>query len=149
MTDSKVKPPLRLDLHTAMGDPEGASVEFLPPEATLRQRLVDHEITLGDYWYLRGYGHYLQRDFAAAVEAFNVGLLHEPGRAEAHFHKGIALQLLGLAEAEGYPGFPAHVPARAHSLLLKARWAFQVVLDINPADEEARTYLQGLEALLR
>ena len=149
MTDSQTKPPLRLDLRTAMGDPTHTPRHAIPDEATLRTRLMAHEIRLGDYWFLRGYRHYLDRDFAGAVEALNVCLLHDPGRAEAHFHKGVALQLLGLGEAEGYPGFPAHVPARAHALLLKARWAFQVVLDINPADEEARTYLAGLEALLR
>lgn len=149
MSDSKIKPPMRLDLHTAMGDPAGASLEFLLPEPMLRNQLMAREITLGDYWHLRGFRHYMERDFASTVEAMNVALLHEPGRAESHFYKGIALQLLALKEAEGYPGFPAHVPARAHSLLLKARWAFQVVLDINPHDEEARTYLQGLEALLR
>ena len=149
MTDSQVRTPIKLDLRVAMGDPVGVRKAYLPDDGDLRVRLAKRQVTLADYWYLRGFRKYLERDFASAVEALNISLLHEPGRAEAHFTKGVCLQLAALDEGMQITEAPERMPARAHSLLMKARWAFSIALELNPEDEEARTYLQGIEALLR
>lgn len=149
MTDSRIRAPIRVDLHTAMGDPIGAHGAFFPTDAENRMRLARHEIGLADYWYLRGHRKYLERDFRSAVEALNISLLHDPTRPEAHFTKGVCLQLMGLSEAEAAGSFPETVTPRAHSILMKARWAFSIALELNPHDEEARTYMAGIEALVR
>lgn len=149
MTDSQVRAPIKLDLRTAMGDPVGAHGAFFPTDAENRLRLARSEIGLSDYWYLRGHRKYLERDFRGAVEALNIALLHDPDRGEAHFTKGVCLQLAAIAEAEADGGFPDQVSPRAHSMLVKARWAFSIAHELNPHDEEARTYILGIEALLR
>jgi hypothetical protein len=149
LVDKRLKSPLRVDLHTAMGDPLGADRRAVPSAAIARAMLQHGEITAAEYWYLRALRRYLTRDFHGATDALNLVLLQEPALAEAHFLKGICLQLAALETAELSTDFPDAIPPHAHTLLLKARWSFAIVLDLNPGDEEARTYLAGIEALLR
>lgn len=138
-----------MDLNVAMGDPVGADRRGAPSAAEARARLAEREITAAHYWYLRGLRRYYARDFGGAADALNLALLQDPVLAEAHFLKGVCLQLAAIEAGKGHAGFPARLPARSHALLLKARWSLAIALDLNPQDEEARTYLGGIEALLR
>ncbi len=149
MVDNRLRPPIVVDLHTAMGDPLGADPRGVPRDAEARRLLTQGVIGPAQYWYLRGLRRYLARDFTGTADAMNVALLHDPTFCEAHFLKGIAHQLTAIHIAEESPEFLEHLPPRAHSMLLKARWSLSIALDMNPEDEEARTYLQGIEALLR
>lgn len=149
MVDHRLRKPLLVDLHTSMGDPLGADPRGVPRDAEARRLLFEGVIGPAQYWYLRGLRRYLARDFTGTTDAMNLALLHDPRFLEAHFLKGVAHQLNAISLAEKSPDFPQRIPARAHSLLLKARWSLSIVLDLNPDDEETRTYLNGIEALLR
>jgi hypothetical protein len=149
MVDHRLRPPIVIDLHTAMGDPLGADPRGVPRDTEARTLLTNGIIDAAQYWYLRGLRRYLARDFAGTADAMNLALLHNPRFSEAHFLKGVSQQLIAIQVAEKSPDFPERLPPRAHSLLLKARWSLLIAVDMNPEDEEARTYLQGIEALLR
>lgn len=148
MTEGQTRARITIDLHTAMGDPRDTRGDDLPQDQETRDRLVRGDIGPGQYWHLVAYRRYLDRDFQGAVDAANLALLHEAHNAETHFLKGVCLQLLGLLKAETSPGFPETCSVGAYRLLLKAQWAFRQTLDLNPHDEEARTYLGALRVLL-
>lgn len=148
MSDSRFKPTIRVDLHTAMGDPLDARTDQIPDEDAILRMLEEGALPPVRAWHLLGYRRYLERDFRGAVVALHRAVLADDHHAESHFLKGICLQLMALDDAEKHPGFPAQVPTTAQGLLLKAEWAFRTVIELNPMDQEARTYLQGLEALL-
>ncbi len=149
MSDAQYKPTIRIDLRTAMGDPKRCRAEHLPDGDALRMMLQNRETDPVQAWHLHGYRRYLERDFQGAVHALEQALRIRPNHRESLFLKGVCLQLVGLGLAEANPKFPGTVPHNAYQMLSKAEWAFRIVLDLNPGDAEARTYLQGLEALLR
>lgn len=149
MEDHRLTKPILVDLQTAMGDPFGADPRGVPHEAETRQALLTGEIRPAQYWYLRGLRRFIARDFDGAIDAMNRALVQDGDFAEAHFLKGVANQLIAVISAKHLPGFPDQLPPSAHTRLLKARWSLNIALELNPQDEEARTYLQGIEALLR
>lgn len=148
MTEGQQRVRIKIDLHSAMGDPTDTRGDDIPPEPEMRMRLVRGDLAPSQYWHLVGYRRYLERDFQGAVDAANLALLHDDRQSESFFLKGVCLQLLGLIKAESAPGFPDHCPVGAHHLMMKAQWAFTQALELNPHDEEARTYLNALRVLM-
>ncbi len=149
MEDHRLTKPILVDLQTAMGDPFGADPGGVPHDAEIRQGLIIGTIRAPHYWYLRGLRRYISRDFDGAIDAMNRALVQDGEFAEAHFLKGVCNQLVAVITAQRSPDFPDKIPLEAHARLLKARWSLSIALDLNPQDEEARTYLQGIESLLR
>jgi tetratricopeptide (TPR) repeat protein len=97
---------------------------------------------------------HLERDVgnhASSLVAAQDALVLDPRNPEMHYHVGLAFLYLALAKADALPvgPSPTELPDEdATALLGKAVAAFQMVLELNPRDEDARTDANALQAVL-
>jgi hypothetical protein len=97
---------------------------------------------------------HLERDVgnhASSLVAAQDALVLDPRNPEMHYHVGLAFLYLALAKAGALPvgPSPTELPEEdATALLGKAVAAFQMVLELNPRDEDARTDANALQAVL-
>lgn len=140
--------PTIVDLKSSMRHPSTAARTQEEVVARYPSYLMENKSSVSEYWYKRGLSHYMSCRFEAGVNALNIALLYEPEMAEAHFLKGVCLQLAALEEGEKGADFPIAVPPRARSLFMRAKWSFTACIRLNPSDEEARFHIAGIEALL-
>jgi len=101
-----------------------------------------------EYWLRRALGHYLLARFDDALRALGLALSHDAASGEAHYLRGVCLQLLALEAAQRDPTFPLVLSPEAKQRFELARDAFLRALELNPDDDESRQMVVGLRFLL-
>lgn len=97
---------------------------------------------------------HLERDVGnhgSSLVACQDALVLDPRNPEMHYQVGLAFLYLALAKAGALPvgPSPSDLPEDATAALLeKAIAAFQVTLELNPKDDDARQDAQALQAIL-
>ena len=97
---------------------------------------------------------HLERDVgnhASSLVAAQDALVLDPRNPEMHYHVGLAFLYLALAKADALPvgPSPTELPDDPTSALLsKAVAAFELVVELNPHDEDARQDATALQAVL-